>query len=177
MTVGQSQTPKEPSKGFLKAPKNWLKKTFSSRSTSPQPSAFEQENINRGGELSSVQHAIVSSGRQWIDPVIGASAALSQQGIFMRRCLLDRALIPASRSSHSGSVIEIATILLEFRPTWICSGSRFETLKAYGIVKLMGAHRSTQHPDSGWRCLSQSCSTLWYSYSKFIAQSGCILTA
>ena len=83
MTDGQSQTPKEPSKGFLKAPKNWLKKAFSSprsRSTSSQPSAFGQE--NRGGEFSSVQHAIVSSGRQSIDPVVGASAVVNQQGIF-----------------------------------------------------------------------------------------------
>jgi hypothetical protein len=83
MTDGQSQTPKDPSKGFFKAPKNWLKKTFSrphSRSTSPQRSAFGQE--NRGGELTSVQHAIVFSGHQWKDPVVGASAALSQQGIF-----------------------------------------------------------------------------------------------
>ena len=79
MTDGQSQTPKERSKGFLRAPKIWLKKTFS-QSTSPRPFAFGQE--NRGGELSSAQHAIVSSGRQWIDPVLGASPALSQQGIF-----------------------------------------------------------------------------------------------
>jgi hypothetical protein len=153
MSDGRSQTPKEPSKGFLKAPKSWLKKTFSSRSTSPQPSADGQE--NRGGELSSVHHAIVSSGRQWIDPVIGASATLSQQGIFMRCCPLDRALSPACRSSHPGPVIKIAAIL-KFRSTWIRSGSRFEILKAYGIVKLMGVHRSTQHADSGWRCLDQS---------------------
>ena len=79
MTDGRPQTPKGRMKGFLKAPKNWLKKTFSrphSRSTSPQPSAFRQE--NRGGELSSGEHAVVSLE---IDPVIGASAALSQQGI------------------------------------------------------------------------------------------------
>ena len=80
MSDGQSQTPKEPSKGFLKAPKIWLKKTFSSRSSSLQPSAFGQE--NRSGELSSVQHAIISSGPHWIDPVIDASPALTQRGIF-----------------------------------------------------------------------------------------------
>ena len=83
MIDGQSQTPKARSKGFLKAPENWLKKTFSrphSRSTSPQPSAFGQEDL--GGELSSVQHVTTSSGHQWIDPVIGASAALTQRGIF-----------------------------------------------------------------------------------------------
>ena len=82
MTDGQLQSPKEPSKGFLN-PGKWFKKTFSrshSRSTSPQPSASGQE--NRGGEISSVQHAIVSSGAQSIDPVIGASAATSQQGIY-----------------------------------------------------------------------------------------------
>ena len=84
MSDGQSHTSKEPSKGFLKAPKNWLKKTFSSRSTSPQPSADGQE--IRGGESSSNQRASVSSGRQWIGPVIGTSAALGQEGIFMRRC-------------------------------------------------------------------------------------------
>ena len=79
MTDGSS---KEPSKGFLKAPKNWLKKTFSSQPNSPQPSAFGQENW--GEELSPAQHAIVSSesGRQWIDPVLGASSTPSQQGIF-----------------------------------------------------------------------------------------------
>ena len=77
MTDGSS---KEPSKGFLKAPKNWLKKTFSSRSSSLQPSPFGQE--NRSGELSSGQHAIISSGPHWIDPVIDASPALTQRGIF-----------------------------------------------------------------------------------------------
>ncbi|KDR66492.1 hypothetical protein GALMADRAFT_1155276 [Galerina marginata CBS 339.88] len=58
MTDGQSQTPKSPSKGFLKRPKNWFKTTFSSphsRPTSPQPSASELD--NRGEELSFVQHA------------------------------------------------------------------------------------------------------------------------
>ena len=83
MTDKRLQTPKEPSKGFLKASQKWLKKTFNrphSQSTSPQPSAFAQE--DRGGELSSVQHAIVSLGRQSTDPDIGASAALNKQGIF-----------------------------------------------------------------------------------------------
>jgi len=83
MTDKQSQIPKEPPKGFLQAPQKWLKKMFNrphSQSTSPQPSAFGQE--NRGGELSSVQHAIVSVGCQSTDPDIGASAALNKQGIF-----------------------------------------------------------------------------------------------
>ena len=83
MSDGQSHTFKEPSKGFLKAPKNWFKKTFSSRSTSPHPADGQEI---RGGELSSIQRASVSSGHQWIDPIIGASAALSQQGIFYASC-------------------------------------------------------------------------------------------
>jgi len=48
---------------------------------------------------------------------------------------LHKALRPARRSSHIGPVIKIATIRLKF--TWICSGSWFEILKAYGILKLM----------------------------------------
>ena len=90
----------------------------------------------------------------------------------MHRCALDQALSPTYRSSHPGPVIKIA-VILKFQSTWICSGSRFETLKAHGIVKLMGVHRSTQHPDSGWPCLGgQSYSTSWYEYSIFIAQLG-----
>jgi hypothetical protein len=91
MTDQRLQGSKLPSKEFLKKPVKWVKETFSrsqSRSTSPQPSASRQE--NRDGEISSVQQAIVSLGAQ--DPVIGASAAIIQQGIFMYRCPIDEAL-------------------------------------------------------------------------------------
>jgi len=141
MTDGQSQTPKEPSKGFIKAPKIWLKKAFS------RPHSGST--------------------------IIGTSAAVSQQGIFHASLSPGKkALSPACRSSHSGPLIKIPAILLKFRPTCICSGSWFETLKVYGIVKLISVHRSAQHPNSGWPCLGQSYSTSWYEYSTFIAQSG-----
>ena len=80
MTDEQLQPSEGHSRGFFKDKRKRFKKLFSgssSGSTSLQPSASGQE--DRGGELSSVQHPIVSSGRQWIDPVIGAS---SRQGIF-----------------------------------------------------------------------------------------------
>ena len=83
MTDGKMQPSKGHSKGIFKGVKKWLTSPISRfpiRSTSLQPSASEQE--NRGGELSSVQHTIASSGRQWIYPVNAASAAPSQLGIF-----------------------------------------------------------------------------------------------
>ena len=81
MTDAQSQTPKNSSNRFFKARK-WFKETLSkshSRSTSPQPPASAE--VNRGREISSVQHVIVSSGAQLIIPVVGASAATRQQGV------------------------------------------------------------------------------------------------
>jgi len=156
MTDGQLQPSEGHSKGFFKDTRKRFKKLFSgssSRSTFPQPSASGQE--NRDGELS-VQHPNVSSGRQWIDPVIGPS---SQQGIFHASLSLDKALSPAYRLSHTIPVINITAILLKARPIRIYSGfaaslfteakngsstgsaakfgswtpsPKFETLKAYG---------------------------------------------
>jgi len=82
MTDRQLQTSKNSSNRVFNDTGKWFKKTFSrshGRSTSPQPSASGQE--NRGGEIPSVQHVIVSSGAQSIIPVIGAPAATSQQGV------------------------------------------------------------------------------------------------
>ena len=134
MTNGQLQPTEGHSKGFFKDKRKRFEKLFSgssSWSTSPQPSASRQGDWS--GELPLVRHPIVSSGHQWIgDPVIGASAALSQQGIFHVSCALDKALSPACRLSHTSPVIKITAVLLKVRPIWICSGPRFETLKAYG---------------------------------------------
>ena len=58
---------------------------------------------------------------------------------------LDRALSPACRSSHPTPVIKISAIP-KFRSTWICSGSRFETLKAYGIIKIDGGSQINATP-------------------------------
>ena len=104
MTDKRLQSSKLPSKGFLKKPVKWVKETFSrsqSRSTSPQPSASGQE--NRDGEISLVQHGILSLEAQ--EPVIGASAAISQQGIFMYRRPIDEALSPICRSSYIDPII------------------------------------------------------------------------
>ncbi|KDR81250.1 hypothetical protein GALMADRAFT_1124665 [Galerina marginata CBS 339.88] len=79
MTDGESQTSKASSTRFLQLPKKWVKATFSrnhSRASSPAPSASEQE--NSGGDLSPVQHAIVSSGQLSVDPATGSSTPSQQ---------------------------------------------------------------------------------------------------
>ena len=132
MTDKRLQSSKFPSKGFLKKPVKWVKETFSrsqSRSTSPQPSTSGQE--NRDGEISSVQQAIVSSGSQ--DPVIGTSAALSQQGIFMYRCPIDEALIHfSSPYADHGASIQLSIQPNPEKPT----SSTRSAVKDYATVAL-----------------------------------------
>jgi len=151
MTDGQSQTPKNSSNGFFKDPGKWIKKTFSAPSRSSLPATGQE---NRGGEISSVQHVVVSSGSQLTIPVIGASATTSQQGVSY-----------ASLIEHSAQYADLRTptqllrsqISPPDRGPSVVQSESFESVWTLLVIRLTGA---VCRSDSGWRSLNQSSSSI-----------------